>query len=48
MSQKPILRSIAARTTEELHAAVTVAFNSVSTSNLFGWFYECDARTVLI
>ena len=45
---KSILRSIAPRTTEELHAAVTVAFNSVSTSNLFGWFYECDARTVLI
>ena len=47
---KSILRSIAPRTTEQLHAAitVTVAFNSVSTSNLFGWFYECDARTVLI
>ena len=45
---KSILRSIAPRTTEQLHAAITVAFNSVSTSNLFGWFYECDARTVLI
>lgn len=45
---KSILRSIAPRTTEELHAAITKAFNSVSTSNLFGWFYECDARTVLI
>ena len=45
---KSILRSIALRTTEQLHAAITVAFNSVSTSNLFGWFYECDARTVLI
>ena len=45
---KSILRSIAPRTTEQLHSAITVAFNSVSTSNLFGWFYECDARTVLI
>jgi transposase len=45
---KSILRSIASRTTQELHAAITKAFNSVSTSNLFGWFYECDARTVLI
>jgi len=48
MKVKSILRSIAPRTTEQLHAAITVAFNSVSTSNLFGWFYECDARTVLI
>ena len=45
---KSILRSIALRTTEQLYAAITVAFNSVSTSNLFGWFHECDARTVLI
>ena len=45
---KSILRSISPRTTEQLHSAITVAFNSVSTSNLFGWFYECDARTVLI
>ena len=45
---KSVLRSIAPRTTEEIHAAITKAFNSVSTSNLFGWFYECDARTVLI
>ena len=45
---KLILRSIAPRTTEQLHAAITVAFNSVSTSNLFGWFYEYDACTVLI
>ncbi len=45
---KSILRSIAPRTTEELHAATTKAFNSISTSNLFGWFYECDARTALI
>ena len=43
---KLILRSIAPRTTEELHAAITAAFNSISISNLFGWFYECDARTV--
>ena len=45
---KSILRSIALRTTEQLHSAITVAFNFVSTSNLFGWFYECDARIVLI
>ena len=45
---KSILRSIALRTTEKLHSAITVAFNFVSTSNLFGWFYECDARIVLI
>jgi transposase len=45
---KSILRSIAPRTTEQLHAAITLAFNSVSESNFFGWFYECDARTTLI
>ena len=45
---KSILRSIAPRTTEGLHAAITVVFNSISTSNLFGWFYECDAHAVLI
>ena len=45
---KSILRSISPRTTEQIHSAITVAFNSVSTSNLFGQFYECDARTVLI
>lgn len=45
---KSILRSIAPRTTEQLHAAITLAFNSVSESDFFGWFYECDARTTLI
>ena len=45
---KSILRSIAPRTTGELYAAITVAFDSIPTSNLFGCFYECDARTVLI
>ncbi|MEA5488297.1 hypothetical protein [Pseudanabaena galeata] len=45
---KSILRSIAPRTTEQLHAAITLAFNTVSESDFFGWFYECDARTTLI
>ena len=43
---KSILRPIASRTAEQLHAAITVAFNSVSTSNLFGWFYEWGASQV--
>jgi transposase len=45
---KSILRSIAPRTTKQLHEAITLAINSVSESNFFGWFYECDARTTLI
>jgi len=45
---KSILRSIAPITTEQLHEAITLAFNSVSESDFFGWFYECDARTTLI
>jgi transposase len=45
---KSILRSIAPRTTEQLHEAIALAFNSVSESNFFVWFYECCARTTLI
>lgn len=45
---KTILRSIAPRTKDELHAAIAVAFNAASNSDVFGWFAECDARTVLI
>ena len=45
---KSILRSIVPRTAEQLHEAITLAFNSVSESDFFGWFYECDARTTLI
>ncbi len=45
---KSILRSIAPRTAEQLHEAITLAFNSVSKSDFFGWFYECDASTTLI
>jgi transposase len=45
---KAILRSIAPRTKDELHAAITEAFNAAANSDIFGWFAECDARTVLI
>ncbi|NKB17105.1 MAG: IS630 family transposase, partial [Pseudanabaena sp. CRU_2_10] len=45
---KAILRSIAPRTKDELHAAITDAFNAVSNSDISSWFAECDARTVLI
>lgn len=45
---KSILRSIAPRTTEQLHAAITKAFNSIADSDFLGWFSECDARTTLI
>ena len=45
---KSILRSLAPRTKEELHTAVTKAFNSVSKANILGWFAACDARTSLI
>jgi len=45
---KSILRSLAPRTTEQLYAAITKAFNSISSSDFFGWFYACDARVVLI
>jgi len=45
---KSILRSISPKTTEQLHAAITQAFNSVVNSDFLGWFTECDARTTLI
>ena len=45
---KSILRSISPKTTEQLHAAITKAFNSVANSDFLGWFTECDARTTLI
>jgi hypothetical protein len=33
---------------DELHAAITHAFNAASNSDISGWFAECDARTILI
>jgi hypothetical protein len=45
---KQRLRSIAARTDDELDEAITEAFNSISQNDILNWFLECDYRTSLI
>lgn len=45
---KQCLRSIAARTDDELDEAITEAFNSISQTDILNWFLECDYRTSLI
>ena len=35
------LRKLAARTDEEFHAAVAIAFKSIQSSDLTGWFRHC-------
>jgi len=38
---KPLLRGLAARTQDELSAAMTQAFNAVAPEDAQGWFLSC-------
>lgn len=42
---KSVLRKMAARTAEEFKKAIAIAFKSVSSSDLAGWFKHCGYST---